>query len=131
MKFVDMVEAPKYPGPVEASLAAKGYVAPPLNGVWASAPYFHNGSVPTLYHVLHPTARPTVWKIRDRDGYDATRVGLLVDEFEQIPSEAKYESERRKYFNSQDVSKSNRGHDFAKALSEDDINAVIEYLKTI
>ncbi|MEM6979811.1 MAG: hypothetical protein AAF539_09075, partial [Planctomycetota bacterium] len=25
-----------------------GYVAPPLDGVWASAPYFHNGSVPTL-----------------------------------------------------------------------------------
>jgi len=24
-----------------------GYVAPPLDGVWASAPYFHNGSVPT------------------------------------------------------------------------------------
>ena len=29
-----------------------GYVAPPLDGIWASAPYFHNGSVPTLWHVL-------------------------------------------------------------------------------
>jgi hypothetical protein len=25
-----------------------GYVAPPLDGVWVTAPYFHNGSVPTL-----------------------------------------------------------------------------------
>ena len=38
----------------------KGYIAPPLDGVWASAPYFHNGSVPTLWHVLNPNARPHV-----------------------------------------------------------------------
>ncbi len=35
-----------------------GYVAPPLDGAWASPPYFHNGSVPTLWHVLHPS-RPS------------------------------------------------------------------------
>ncbi len=34
-----------------------GYVAPPLDGIWASAPYFHNGSVPTLWHVLNPDER--------------------------------------------------------------------------
>jgi cytochrome c peroxidase len=39
-----------------------GYVAPPLDGVWASAPYFHNGSVPTLWHVLNPAKRPAVWQ---------------------------------------------------------------------
>src|SRR5262249_35776361 len=27
-----------------------GYQAPPLDGIWATAPYFHNGSVPTVYH---------------------------------------------------------------------------------
>ncbi|MDG2012879.1 MAG: c-type cytochrome, partial [Pirellulaceae bacterium] len=32
----------------------QGYQAPPLDGVWASAPYLHNGSVPTLWHLLHP-----------------------------------------------------------------------------
>src|SRR4029077_13423474 len=26
-----------------------GYQAPPLDGIWATAPYFHNGSVPTVY----------------------------------------------------------------------------------
>jgi hypothetical protein len=39
-----------------------GYVTPPLHGVWASAPYFHNGSVPTVWDVLKPDERPAVWR---------------------------------------------------------------------
>ena len=39
-----------------------GYVTPPLHGVWASAPYFHNGSVPTVWEVLKPADRKPVWK---------------------------------------------------------------------
>jgi endo-cleaving rubber dioxygenase len=39
-----------------------GYLAPPLYGVWASAPYFHNGSVPTVWEVLKPTDRKTIWR---------------------------------------------------------------------
>ncbi|NTX62777.1 hypothetical protein HUA74_19205 [Myxococcus sp. CA051A] len=39
-----------------------GYVATPLYGAWASAPYFHNSSVPTLWDVLKPSDRPKVWK---------------------------------------------------------------------
>src|SRR5262249_23125974 len=38
-----------------------GYQAPPLDGVWATAPYFHNGSVPTVYHVLNSKARPRLF----------------------------------------------------------------------
>ena len=38
-----------------------GYDTPPLYGVWASAPYFHNGSVPTVWGVLDPSKRPAVW----------------------------------------------------------------------
>ena len=52
-----------------------GYVAPPLDGIWASAPYLHNGSVPTLWHVLHPEKRPAVWK-RTENGYDRNARGL-------------------------------------------------------
>ena len=33
-----------------------GYQAPPLDGIWATAPYLHNGSVPTLYHLLGPAS---------------------------------------------------------------------------
>ncbi len=40
----------------------RGYLAPPLYGVWATAPYFHNGSVPNVWEVLEPAARPAVWR---------------------------------------------------------------------
>jgi mono/diheme cytochrome c family protein len=39
-----------------------GYLAPPLYGVWASTPYFHNGSVPTVWAVLKSADRPLVWR---------------------------------------------------------------------
>jgi hypothetical protein len=39
-----------------------GYVAQSLHGVWATAPYFHNGSVPTVWDVLSPSDRPTIWR---------------------------------------------------------------------
>jgi mono/diheme cytochrome c family protein len=38
--------------------ATDGYVAPILTGVWATAPYLHNGSVPTLWHLFNPAQRP-------------------------------------------------------------------------
>jgi hypothetical protein len=41
-----------------------GYVAPPLYGTWQSAPYFHNGSVPTIWDVLKPSDRPKIWQRR-------------------------------------------------------------------
>ncbi len=39
-----------------------GYLAQPLYGIWASAPYFHNGSVPNLWEVLKPQERPEIWR---------------------------------------------------------------------
>ena len=45
-----------------AWIEPSGYVAPPLYGAWAMAPYLHNGSVPTLWGVLKPADRPEVWK---------------------------------------------------------------------
>ncbi len=36
----------------------EGYNALPLVGIWAQAPYLHNGSIPTLYHLLMPKTRP-------------------------------------------------------------------------
>ncbi|HEY0975504.1 MAG TPA: hypothetical protein VGE57_13500, partial [Solimonas sp.] len=39
-----------------------GYLAPPLHGVWASAPYFHNGAVPNVWEVLKPEDRKTLWR---------------------------------------------------------------------
>jgi mono/diheme cytochrome c family protein len=107
------------------------YVAPPLQGIWASAPYFHNGSVPTLWHVLHPSARPAIWKIKDRKAYDSKRMGLMVEEFATFPAGVRYGFERRRYFDSTLKSKGNEGHRFADRLSEPEKEDVLEYLKTL
>ncbi len=107
-----------------------GYVAPPLNGIWASAPYLHNGSVPTLWHLLHPSQRPKVWR-RTEDGYDQSKVGLEVTEFESLPAQARTAAEKREYFNTQLNGKSAAGHLFPDELTEDEKRAVLEYLKTL
>lgn len=108
-----------------------GYLAPPLDGIWASAPYFHNGSVPTLWHVLHAKERPIVWTQIGQNDYDEKRVGLVVQELDRIPSEIKDPRELREYFNTQQFGKKASGHTFPEVLSEDEKQAVLEYLKTL
>ena len=114
----------------EVILDPGGYVAPPLDGVWASAPYLHNGSVPTLWHLFHPGERPAVW-LRTEDGYDRQRIGLEVSEFDSIPEEVEITADRRRYFDTQLTGKSAAGHEFPDVLTEDEKRAVIEYLKTL
>lgn len=54
------------------------YRARPLNGIWATAPYLHNGSVPSLYWLLKPQAeRPQKFCMGRRD-YDPVTVGFAV-----------------------------------------------------
>ncbi len=110
--------------------AERGYVAQPLDGIWATAPYFHNGSVPTLWHVLHPDERPAVWR-RSEDGYDRQRVGLEVTTYDRMPESARLPAQRRQFFSTADFGKSAAGHRFPDALSEDERRAVLEYLKTL
>jgi hypothetical protein len=107
-----------------------GYVAPPLDGIWATAPYFHNGSVPTLWHVLHSDSRPVVWK-RNEDGFDQVRMGLEIETFTEIPASVKSAAHRRHYFDTTKSGKSAQGHRFPDVLTEDEKRAVLEYLKTI
>ncbi len=107
----------------------KGYMAPPLDGVWASPPYFHNGSVPTLWHVLHPEQRPVVWTRTDIK-MDEQRIGLTVRELDDIPSGTSHR-DRRLYFDTRGFGKGRQGHDFPNVLTEEERNAVLEYLKTL
>ena len=65
-----------------------GYVAPPLYGTWGSAPYFHNGSVPTLWDVLKPSDRPKVWKRQ----YTAAGIGGKNQGYD--PSLASYDFQK-------------------------------------
>lgn len=112
-------------------VAPKGYDAPPLYGVWATAPYFHNGSVPTLWHLLHPDSRPTVWTRTEEDGYDRTRVGLVIDALEEVPESAVLPGDVRRYLDTRRPGKSAAGHLFPNVLNEDEKRAVLEYLKTL
>ena len=107
-----------------------GYLAPPLDGVWASAPYLHNGSVPTLWHLLHPERRPTVWT-RSAEGYDSERVGLEHEALAELPARTLTRPERRRYFDTRRFGKSAAGHDYPNELSEEEKRAVLEYLKTL
>ncbi|HQU44237.1 MAG: hypothetical protein B7Z73_05620 [Planctomycetia bacterium 21-64-5] len=107
-----------------------GYVAPPLDGIWASAPYLHNGSVPTLWHLFYPDRRPVVWT-RSEDGYDAEKVGLEVTALEEVPPDARHGAARRRYFDTREFGKSAAGHRFPDVLNDGEKRAVIEYLKTL
>jgi hypothetical protein len=58
-----------------------GYLAPPLYGVWASAPYFHNGSVPSVWEVLEPDDRQPIWRRRS-NAPRADQAGQVVMGFD-------------------------------------------------
>ncbi len=110
-----------------------GYQAPPLDGIWATAPYFHNGSVPTLEGVLNSKARPKVFTRSFRTGeddYDRAKVGWKVSEVP--PPSAKLPGiERRKIYDTTQPGRGNGGHTFGDDLTPADRGAVIEYLKTL
>ena len=117
--------------PSKARVDLEGYVAPPLDGIWASAPYFHNGSVPTLDGVLHPDARPKAWRVKSATGYDACRVGLDVEERDAPPPGLTDPWERRSWFDTTRPGKSGAGHRFPLEVPEAERPALLEYLKTL
>src|SRR6202011_4209787 len=85
--------------------------APPLDGIWATAPYLHNASVPTLYQVLNSKARPKIFTRSfrtDLDAYDAEKVGWKIEVLDKAPDATKMTPiEFRKIY---DTSKSGRGN---------------------
>jgi mono/diheme cytochrome c family protein len=112
----------------------RGYQAPPLDGVWATAPYFHNGSVPTIYHVLNSKARPVVYTRSYRTGeedYDPEKLGWKVTVLNAPPGPDVPRAERRKVYDASQPGHGNSGHTFGDDLSDDERRAVIEYLKTL
>jgi hypothetical protein len=114
------------PNGIRALLA---YKARPLDGIWATPPYLHNASVPTLYDLLSPTEeRPASFSLGGRE-YDPVNVGL------------KKTSDAR-LFKLDTVLAGNRatGHEFSnkrrpgrigRYLQPSERHALVEYLKTL
>jgi len=108
-----------------------GYMPPPLDGIWATAPFFHNGSVPSIELVLNSSARPKRWKRvdLDSDNLDEKALGWPWEQAED-PAEMEFEDAKWVY-DTTEWSQSNAGHTFGDSLDRDERRAVIEYLKTL
>ncbi len=95
-----------------------------MEGIWAAAPYLHNGSVPTLEALLMPAdQRPTSFKIGP--SYDIEAVGLAV---EQTMFDYTLQTTGCDNLSS---GNSNCGHEFGTDLSADEKKALLEYLKAL
>ncbi len=166
-----------------------GYLAPPLYGVWATAPYFHNGSVPNIRQVLLPRERPRIWRRLSQEpradqagqfvmgfdtslgtGYDPEQMGWRYESLPcgsgsspvydcnpaaddgatvqdglnllwengglawnllNPPIMSDQQIEERKVYNTNYYSQYNTGHEFTEVLSERELAAIMEYLKTL
>ena len=118
--------------PYRLTFDANSYRARPLTGIWASAPYLHNGSIRTLYDLLTPPldedgncqdkddrCRPTSFQVGSID-FDPIYVGFK-DEVGPNTS----------LLDTQMPGNSNTGHEFMTDLSHEERMALIEYLKTL
>jgi hypothetical protein len=101
-----------------------GYIAPPLDGVWITAPYFHNASVPTIEAVLDSKQRPIYWTRNfEATEYDYDNLGWKFQTFSAPGNKYVYNTTLPGY--------GNYGHNFGDHLTADERKAVIEYLKTL
>ncbi len=115
------------------SFAPLGYQAPPLDGVWATAPSLHNGSVPTLYDVLNSKTRPKLFTRSYRTyevDYDKVKVGWKVERLQTPPMDGS-PHERRKNYDTTQPGRGNQGHTFGDDFTDEQRWAIVEYLKTL
>lgn len=101
----------------------ESYVAPPLDALWIRGPFLHNGSVPTVWHLLRPDQRPERF-YRGYDVVDPARVGFVWT----VPEE---DGRRHFVFDTRLPGNSNQGHAYGADLSEAQKDALLEYLKTL
>lgn len=113
-------------GPAEKPLAPLCYKARSLNGVWATAPFLHNGSVPTLRQLLLPAdKRAKTFRVGSRT-FDPKAIGFVSDA-----------SGDGFLFDTRKPGNSNAGHDSISrgnaefAQYPERLDALLEYLKTL
>jgi mono/diheme cytochrome c family protein len=129
-RFYEWVARSPYGETVETA-PARGYIAPPLDGVWATAPYLHNGSVPDMATLLHSDTRPQFWRHAAPRGYDETTLGWRWEALEHGQAAEPDRAARARIYDTTRTGYGNQGHRFGDDLSEDERRALIEYLKTL
>jgi len=121
-------------GPHIDARSGSGYVATPLTGLWASAPYLHNGSVPTLWHLMHPAERPRAFEVGGHR-LDFARVGIAgadgADGVMRHPADHRPWA-RPTLYDTTTTGRGNGGHtaEFI-GLSEAEKTDLIEFLKDL
>jgi hypothetical protein len=114
------------------------YKGRPLTGIWATAPYLHNGSVPTLYDLLlPPDSRPRSFRLGTRE-FDPDKVGFVTDASRTQFLTDRARQENTFIFETRDAAgrmiagNSNLGHDYGNAtFTEDQRRALVEYMKAV
>jgi len=121
-----------------ALIRSAGYAATPLTGVWANYPYLHNGSVPTLHHLLGPVSeRPKIFNVMAARHLDRVKVGQLLFPNRAYgwlpePELLRRYGDDRDWFNTARPGSSNAGHDvWWRIRTDENRKALIEYLKTL
>jgi mono/diheme cytochrome c family protein len=95
------------------------YEARVLNGIWAVAPYLHNGSVPTLRQLLTPPSERAKTFPTGLVEFDPDAVGIAA--LPGLPAD----------FDTRLPGNSNAGHEYGTTLSADDKRALLAYLRTL
>jgi hypothetical protein len=104
------------------------YKGRPLTGIWATPPYLHNGSVPTLYDLLLPPEdRPKSFYLGSRE-FDPDKVGYVTALSADNTFLYRTRDETGRFIDGN----SNAGHDYGNAaLTEEQRRALVEYMKSL
>jgi hypothetical protein len=120
--------------PEEVFTPAKtpSYAAFPLHGIALRAPYLHNGSIPTLRHLLVPSERPATF-VRGNIDYDTANVG-----FEWRKKSGDVRDGTQSVYDTAGYTQGNQGHDSPAYLGNVDWSSrpqeladLLEYLKSL
>ena len=110
---------------------ALGYTSRPLTGIWATAPYLHNGSIPTLYDLLSPVEERPITFWTGSSEFDPVKVGYITHKTDENRFEFKSRKENDNSMHHVDGN-SNEGHNYNKVpFTHEERMALIAYLKTL
>ena len=111
------------------------YKARPLNGIWATAPYLHNGSIPNMTELLKPPQeRAAAFCVGSQD-FDSEHIGFeakLTYKNGRVSAPTKDDCGSDLFwFDTKLPGNRNTGHDFSKNLNNDERQDLLEFLKTL